>query len=195
MSTLAGSTGPHAAQPGVLRSRPSVAAGVALLLAGVVLGGLGGVGVRARQGALSRAAPRGATAAAVAPPPVTTAAAPYAGVPFGSLVLSEPAPSATTTVAKPSKPPRGAKTIAPNPKEKDEVASAAPEKKAAKPRAEPKKAAEKPPPKKLAQKAEPKKPEAKKPEPKKVEKPARARVPDDAASVLRAARGATENTL
>src|SRR5690606_23909688 len=111
---------------------------------------------------------------------------PYANVPFGSLVVPpDPAPTtAATTAAAPAKPAKPGKRAAAKAKDDDgyTVASAAVET----PKAT----------KKKADKLEPKKAEAKaapKPEPKAAAQ--KASVPDDTARILKAAMGATENTL
>jgi len=113
-------TGPQRAQPTVvIRSRPSMKLGVSILVAGALLGAVCGVGMRARQNEAAAAfaalaeQEQPAAPAVTSPPPQApvapvvihpnagpSSAAPqtplqpppnaYAGVPFGSLVVSMP---------------------------------------------------------------------------------------------------------
>lgn len=193
----AGATGPQAAQPAdpdPARSRPALKTGFAILLAGALIGGLSGVGVRARENATlaSTRAQQAEKAAPGAPAPNTNAApaatSPFAGVAFGSLVLPPPpaaAPApiiATGTTATPAMKPQrpaakaGGRSWVAKPKAKDDgykIASANADEPKAKPAKEPKPAV------KVA------KAEAKK----------AAKEADDADKILKAAMGATENTL
>lgn len=238
----ANATGPQRAQPTVvIRSRPSMKMGVSILVAGTLLGAVFGIGMRARQNAADAAfaaqqeplqeQPQVAVAlpppqAPVAPvvlsptpsvvPQGPTALPPnaYAGVPFGSLVVSPPAQQAPVAHApapapqpaaapKPApqkhaawwgKPAAGghpslsAKVSQPSKADKDKddgyrVASAGnddPPPKASKPAKEP-----------VAAKDEPKEPKKAEPRAPKASRGGS----DEADKVLKAAMGATENTL
>jgi hypothetical protein len=220
MSSLdAGATGPQAAQSdadsATDRSRPSLKTGFVILLAGALIGGLAGVGVRARENAAAAsqaqtqpvqkaATVTPATAPTVNPNAATTV--PFANVPFGSLVLPPMPPVAAapttapagTTTATTKKATKSAGARAVKPKEKDDgykVASANTEEPKAKPAKEPK-------PEKVTKAEKPEKP-AKAEKPAKVAEPSDSggskkpavKPPDDSDKILKAAMGATENTL
>ena len=251
-------TGPQRAQPTVvIRSRPSLKLGVSILVAGTLLGAVFGVGMRVRQNMaeaafaaqlqehdeeqqqqMAAAPPQAPIAPVVVDPTATPSTPPqapaplppnaYAGVPFGSLVVAQPAshaaPAAAPAPAAPAAPPApiavpavqkpapqkhaawwgkpaaggagghpslSAKVTPPAKADKDKddgykVASANNDEPA------PKKAA-KEPAAKPAKEPVAAKEEAKKPEPRASKSSSKAS--DDADKVLRAAMGATENTL
>ena len=200
MSALA--TEPPTPRPrGSERSRPSWTVGTAILVAGIVLGGGLGVVFQKTQRAGSSVV---ATQPAQKPVETATPPARYASVPFGSLVTSTPAVTAAPSLPPPpvTAPPPAAGSKQQKRAAASKVAGAARAPKAApKPRDdgytiasagadEAKEPRSKPPP-------EPKRaPPAQKPEPRKSSaagKPASGS--DDADKVLKAAMGATENTL
>lgn len=204
MAMNAEATDHHPVAPSatLLRSRATFKAGSALVLAGVLIGSVLGVGVRVRRDVAHVAPPPSPVAAKAPAPPAPPPS--YAGVPFGSLVVSppptappvapaalagpvatpsEPAPATTpAAAAKPQKTSAGSskrsKATSKKVVEDDgyTLASATPDE------PKPKRAAEKPEPKKVAEKPEPK------------PKPSRASS-DDADRILKAATKAAENSL
>jgi hypothetical protein len=209
MAMSAYATGPHPAERSPLllslRSRPTVKTGSAIVVAGVLVGSLLGIGLRARREVAQAAAPA-TMVAKPAEPATTTPPRPYADVPFGSLVVTSPPsapPAAPVPVVGPAM--RGSPVTAPAPSTVSASAAPRPQKPppvGSKRATKPTKAAPSDDGYTLASAT----PAAPKPEPKvkapKREHPKRAAAEpkitsasDDPSKILRAAMGATENTL